>query len=393
MNQTPNIGLALPRPDDFYDIEVFNQNSRIIDSLLHEAEMRRPKELAVTILTSGTFRPAEHGLAGEEVDVYLVGGGAGGHTGGLTMFQRGGGGGGFCKLLRNVRLTQASFNIVIGAGGQGSTGTGTVYAGTAGGNTTAFGSTANGGSIAWTTLNPMGGNGGSGGGGGSGGDTSFSGGDGGFGGSGGGLFGGTGGGNTEFTPINPYDGIAYGSGGGGAPAGRGGGAGGSGGTSIAPDRVNGFLGGGGGGASGVSGHATRAGNGGIGGGGGGSTAAANTLNLPAGNGGAGLVYIYARPRAGARTAGTIKSLSELCVAEYRALEKSCAESYKHIAILKDGICIDTAVFEDAKTAKSFLKAGVWSEADAVRALDPGCGIGDKWDGKQWIKQAHTEESP
>lgn len=387
MNTTQNIGLALPRPDDFYDIEVFNQNSRIIDALFQEIEARRPKELIATFLASGTFRPADYGLMGETVDVYIVGGGAGGHTGGVTMFARGGGGGGFCRLLRDIRLTQASYNIVIGAGGRGSTGVGTPHAGTAGGNTSAFGHAANGGSIAATTLSPVGGNGGSGGGGGSS-DDQTGGGDGGFGGGGGGQIGGLGGGNTAFRPINPYDNVAYGSGGGGAPFGRGGGAGGAGGSSLATNRVNGHLGGGGGGASGHFQQATRAGNGGIGGGGGGSTAAVNHANNPAGNGGTGLVYIYARPR---RATPAITPLAALSADEYCALEKTCAESYKNIGILTDGVCIDTAVFESLKTAKDFLKKGVWQGADAVAELSEGYGIGDKYDGKTWVKQESPEE--
>jgi len=391
LNTTQNIGLALPKPDDFYDIEVFNQNSRIIDALFQEIEVRRPKELIAIFLASGTFRPADHGLMSETVDVYMVGGGAGGHTGGASTFARGGGGGGFCRLLRDVRLSQASFSIVIGSGGQGSTGVGAGHAGTAGGNTIAFGNTAGGGSIAATTLSTVGGNGGSGGGGGNG-DTTTGGGDGGFAGGGGGLIGGTGGGNANFSPVNPYDNVTYGCGGGGAPLGRGGGAGGAGGSSTALNRVNGFLGGGGGGGSGVFNHATRAGNGGIGGGGGGSTAATNNANNPAGNGGTGIVYIYARPRSGSRAASAVIPLSALSIDEYRVLEKTCAETYKNIGVMRDGICIDTAVFESLKMAKDFLKKGVWQEADAVVEIAPGCGIGDKCDGKIWTKQEYPEES-
>ena len=50
------------------------------------------KQLAVTQLQSGVFRPADQGLAGATVDVYLVGGGAGGNGGAARSGGSGGNG-------------------------------------------------------------------------------------------------------------------------------------------------------------------------------------------------------------------------------------------------------------------------------------------------------------
>ena len=114
MNKTKHFGLILPKQDDFYDIDIFNENSKRIDALLHELEQKRPKTLIATYLTSGVFRPADYGLAGKTVDVYMVGGGAGAAG---NLQRAGGGGGGFCKLLRDVALDQESYNIIIGSTG------------------------------------------------------------------------------------------------------------------------------------------------------------------------------------------------------------------------------------------------------------------------------------
>ena len=377
MNKTQNFGLTLPEKDDFYDIEVFNQNNRIIDTLLHELANSGPKELIRTFTASGTFIPANHDLsAGDVIDVYIAGGGGGGLVGG--------GGGGQCILLRNVVLSAASYHIVVGAGGTGGGGRQNVaIVGTAGGASSAFGRSAPGGSPA-PNLNNNGGPGGSGGG--SGGYqlpglTPTMGGDGGSAGSGGsGLGGGVGAGNTNLTPLNPYDGIAYGSGGGGAFGGRGGGAGGS--HSTNASGGNGHLGGGGGGCSSIN-FAHLGGNGGISGGGGGSArlpAMGVDLVRTAGNGGNGIVYIYARPRRtlGHRAATTL-------------LSAHSAEPQKPIAILKDGACVDVAVFHTEEEAQSFLAEGSWPEADGIQELDQDFGIGDKWDGKEWIKEEPLEE--
>lgn len=209
-----------------------------------------------------------------EIDVYLVGGGSGGRSYEESV-QCQGGGGGFCKLLRNVVVEpQRAYQINVGVGGQSDHG---------GGDTSAFGVTAAGGTNE---------NGGSGGGGTCGRDVP--GGIGGaFGGAGSGEAGGAGAGNIEYAPVNPYDGIPYGSGGGGvgerfSSGGPGGGAGGIGANSKR-NATDGDIGGGGGGGwfrtdSGLS--EKPAGNGGPGGGGGGG---GYTVG---GRGGDGLVIIY-----------------------------------------------------------------------------------------------------
>ena len=104
------------------------------------------------------------------IDAFLVGGGAGGQGGTLgssqnTSYGGGGGAGGYTMTLTNiVPRAGVEYPIVIGAGGNGGTYS---TAGGAGGDTSAFGSTVNGGQVSGTK--PTGGNGGSGGGGGAGG--------------------------------------------------------------------------------------------------------------------------------------------------------------------------------------------------------------------------------
>ncbi len=202
-----------------------------------------------------------------KVDVWLVGAGGGG-----SMSSGGGGGGGQCKLVRNISVTSGLiYDIIIGAGGNG----GSYVSSTAsippsdGGNTTAFGQTALGGT-AGGDLN--GGNGSNGGGG-------FGNGLGGSGGSGGtagqdgrippGTVGNGLGGISFTTSTNPYDGKRYAGGGGGS------------------DNFGGYadIGNGGQGDSG---------NGEAGGGGGGSGRyiAIGETPLPGGTGGNGICIIY-----------------------------------------------------------------------------------------------------
>ena len=169
------------------------------------------KQLAATITSSQTWIvPPE--LQGKTVDVYLVGGGAGGR-GGQQNAGGAGGGGGYCKLVKNIVLSAASYPLTIGIGGTGGAGSGGL--GTDGGPTSGFGVTVNGGK-AFTSTPPSPPSGGSGGGdGGSG----TNGGDGGWGGrSGAGNSIGPGGGDDEYDPINPYNGKDYGGGGGGGAA-------------------------------------------------------------------------------------------------------------------------------------------------------------------------------
>lgn len=197
-----------------------------------------------------------------EIDVYLVGGGGGGGEEG-SYGPSGAGGGGYCKLDTFAVTPGTSYTVTIGAGG----------AEGRNGGSSSFGNllTAAGGQSPYRST--YGGNGGSGGGAA---ETSTDGHCGGAGGVAGGkgedgsAAGGAGGGNTEYTPVNPYDGIAYGCGGGGGSRSGAGGLGG------------GCCGGIGGGGNGP-GRESTATSGGIGGGGGGSGMA----------GGAGICIIYA----------------------------------------------------------------------------------------------------
>jgi len=370
--------MHLPEQTDFYDIDVHNDNMRMIDRILYEVQ---PKRLAVTFLSSATFRPADFGLAGATVDVYQVGGGGGGSA--SASASAGGGGGGFCRLIRGVLLDRLSYSIIVGAGGAPAQ---------QGGATTTAWASAPGGSGAATQFG-HGGAGGSGGGdhqsrGASRGESS-------------GSNGGRGGGTENFQPVNPYDLIAYGSGGGGNGH-AGGGDGGHPSTSS-QDGEAGNLGGGG---SGGSGTPALGGNGGRGGGGGGA-GRAGLAN--AGRGGAGIVYIYAAPPRATPTAGSAAPAmhagrigatyaGDLTPTEIMECDKAVEAGCIEVGILQNGLCVDVAVFEDLKTAKSFLKEGVWPEADAVVKLKAGYGIGDRYDDKTWSKtepepSEQSEESP
>ena len=248
---------------------------------------------------------------GDKVDVFMVGGGgAGGGSGTLGgHIGMGGGGGGYTVLIRDFVLTTFNFDVVVGAGGVPNNNNGR------GGSTTFYGYEAAGGYAGDT----VGGDGGSGGGGGTGGYESqgvTSGGSGGMGSTGGHSFGGTSGvfvrGGTRgpalfnhvseskyVQALNPYDGIFYGCGGGGGssngPGGYGGGDGGYptlGGSSLV---MQGKLGGGGaGGSANSSNNLGYGGSGGSGGGGGGGGSSFSGTSTPlGGNGGNGLLYIYA----------------------------------------------------------------------------------------------------
>lgn len=254
------------------------------------------KKLLAIITSTMTFNIADFGLSiGDEIDAYLVGGG-----GGSAQGYGNGGGGGYCKFIRNYVLSQSSYPIVIGAGGN--CGTQAAQAGGNGGATSAFGVTMNGGFSGGTYNNfefkNAYGDGGSGGGSSLNPNNSiYTGADGGSNGSGGSGAagdGGRGGGNVKFDPINPYDGIAYGCGGGGADTGKGGGAGGNGGSArnSSANGGSGKLGGGGGaGTKSIGPSNISKSNGGLGGGGAGACAC--SVDYHSGYGGQGLVYIYA----------------------------------------------------------------------------------------------------
>lgn len=61
----------------------------------------------------------------------------------------------------------------------------------------------------------------------------------------------------------------------------------------------------------------------------------------------------------------------------------------NIAIIKDGTCINIALFDNLETAQSLLTAGVY-DADAVVELPDGYGIGDMYDGATWTKAPEPE---
>lgn len=61
----------------------------------------------------------------------------------------------------------------------------------------------------------------------------------------------------------------------------------------------------------------------------------------------------------------------------------------NIAIIKDNLCVNIALFDSLETAQSFLTAGVY-DADAVVELPDGYGIGDSYDGSAWTKAPEPE---
>jgi hypothetical protein len=99
------------------------------------------------LLTSGTLTFTNLANARDGIDVFLVGGGGG--TAGTNT--NGGSGGGYTKTTNNITLEKnKQYEIVIGAGGNG----------TDGGVTTAFGITADGGKGATSSYGAPGGSGG-----------------------------------------------------------------------------------------------------------------------------------------------------------------------------------------------------------------------------------------
>ena len=105
----------------------------------------------VKFLNSGTFTPLKNMV----IDAFLVGGGGSGSTGGA--------GGGYTNTLKSIVLAENTpYSIEIGAGGAALDETNPMANGKAGGNTSAFSVTANGGKGGGPAY--RGGNGGSGGG-------------------------------------------------------------------------------------------------------------------------------------------------------------------------------------------------------------------------------------
>lgn len=127
------------------------------------------KNWRIKFLTSGTLNFSKLGNAADGIDVFCVGGGGGGHTcfyDGSFYVRYGASGGGYTSTSKNISVTKdTNYNIVIGAGGAASSN----YSANNGGNTSAFGVTANGGKTGYysgsasSNFNPKGGAGGSGG--------------------------------------------------------------------------------------------------------------------------------------------------------------------------------------------------------------------------------------
>lgn len=64
----------------------------------------------------------------------------------------------------------------------------------------------------------------------------------------------------------------------------------------------------------------------------------------------------------------------------------------NIAIIKKGLVINGAVFDDLETAQSFRVNGVWADigADSIAELPEGYGIGDSYINGEWIKAEPLE---
>lgn len=113
----------------------------------------------IKFLASGIFTPLQDMV----IDAFLVGGGGGGQNGASYQTNRNGGGGGYTKTITSVVLTKNTpYTITVGDGGYGGGTTSGKYAGSDGGSSNAFGSTADGGK---SPTSGSGGAGGSGGGG------------------------------------------------------------------------------------------------------------------------------------------------------------------------------------------------------------------------------------
>lgn len=120
----------------------------------------------IKFLSSGVFTP----LKDMTIDVFLVGAGGGGSGRGdgstdWPILSGASGGGGYTTTVKLVTLTKnVEYTITIGEGGAPYySSTNTRGAGTAGGNTSAFGTTVEGGKAGNTSTGGGGGNGGSGG--------------------------------------------------------------------------------------------------------------------------------------------------------------------------------------------------------------------------------------
>ena len=115
-----------------------------------------PDNWKIRLLTGGTFKFTKLNGAANGIDVFCVGGGAAGAQN-IDQHTSGGGGGGYTTTKTNIKPTvNYDYSIVVGGGGSGH--------GAAGGASSAFGVSANGGDT--VAKGRTGGKGGSGGGGG-----------------------------------------------------------------------------------------------------------------------------------------------------------------------------------------------------------------------------------
>ena len=78
----------------------------------------------IKFLTSGTLTFTSYGNATNGIDIFLVGGGGGGHAGVAGDYEGSGGGGGYTKTVRNYGVTTNVYNITVGAGGTPGSGDG-----------------------------------------------------------------------------------------------------------------------------------------------------------------------------------------------------------------------------------------------------------------------------
>lgn len=114
------------------------------------------------------------------------------------------------------------------------------------------------------------------------------------------------------------------------------------------------------------------------------------------------MYIYARPSLNIAPTPLAAQLSDehpaiftgaLTPAEIMVCDAIVKQQCIEVGIIKDGICIDAAVFQGLETAENFLADGVWPEADAVVELPTGYGIGDLYDGEIWTVGDTLDDTP
>ena len=65
----------------------------------------------------------------------------------------------------------------------------------------------------------------------------------------------------------------------------------------------------------------------------------------------------------------------------------------NISIIKDTVCVNTAMFDDISIARKFLSIGALGDADEVADLPDGYGIGDKYINGEWVYTPRPEPEP